>query len=251
MFKLLKYLIILVILLVIGAGVGLYFMVNKLIKDGVEKVASDTLEVPVTVREVKLSPFSGTGTIKGLVIANPEGYHTEHAFALDRIVVSLDVKSLFSDRIVINTLHVDSPSVFYEVGLGNSNIGTIKKNAMGEASDEPDDEEGKAITIADLRIARAEVAVSAKILQGKAASMTLADFEMKNIDSERPEEVIAEVLGQFVDQIVKAAVDEDILPEGVGVVKDVVDTGKEVLDTTKKVFGVLKDALNGKAPDDE
>jgi hypothetical protein len=252
MFKILKIAIVLVILLVVGGGVALYLTVNKLIKEGVEKVASDTLQVPVTVREVKLSPLSGSGMIKGLVIANPEGYHTEHAFAMDRIYVSLDVKSLFSERIVIRTLHIEAPSIYYEVGLGNSNIGTIKKNVAGDsddaASDDEDDEpsgESKALHIDDIKIAEAQVAVSAKILKGQAASLTLADFEMKDLDSERAEEVIAEVINTLIDTIIKAVADEGILPEGAEAVKEAVDTGKAVLETTNKVLGALKGALSG------
>jgi uncharacterized protein involved in outer membrane biogenesis len=250
MFKMLKIIIVLGILLAVAGGVGLYFTVNKLVKDGVEKVASDTLKVPVTVREVKLSPFSGTGSIKGLVIGNPEGYHTEHAFAMDRIYVSLDIKSLFSDRVVIRTLHIEAPSIYYEVGLGNSNIGTIKKNVAGDSEDteaENAESEGdsKAVQIDDIKVAAGEVAVSAKILQGKAASLTLADFEMKNLDSERAEDVIAEVIDTLIDTVIKAVADEGILPAGAEAVQDAVDTGKVVLETTHKVFGALKGALGG------
>jgi hypothetical protein len=249
MFKILKIVIVLGSVLAVAAGVGLYFAVNKLVKEGIEKVASDTLKVPVTVREVKLNPFSGTGSIKGLVIGNPEGYNSEHAFAMDRIYVSLDIKSLFSDRVVIRTLHIEAPSIFYEVGLGNSNIGTIKKNL---ASDENDAEsEGKAISISDLKVAAGEVAVSAKILQGKSASLTLADFEMKDLDSDRAEDVIAEVINTLVDTIIKAVADEGVLPAGAEAVQEAVDTGKAVLETTNKVFGALKGAFGGGKDDNE
>jgi hypothetical protein len=250
MFKMLKIIIVPGIVLLITGGVGLYFTVNKLVKEGVEKVASETLKVPVTVREVKLSPFSGTGSIKGLVIGNPEGYHTEHAFAMDRIYVSLDIKSLFSDRVTIRSLHIESPSIFYEIGLGNSNIGTIQKN-VGGGDDADASSESKAVTISDLKVASGQVAVSAKLLQGKAASLTLPDFEMKDLDSERAEDVIAEVIDTLVDTIIEAVADEGILPEGVGAVKEAVDAGKTVLETTNKVFGALKDALSGKKDEEE
>ena len=47
---------------------------NRLIKSAVEKVASKTLKVGVTLKKISLSPLAGKLKIKELVVKNPEGY---------------------------------------------------------------------------------------------------------------------------------------------------------------------------------
>ena len=62
-----------VALLVVRANLG------GLIKKAVETVGPKITQTPMTIERVSLSPLSGSGSIKGFVLGNPEGYQSPFA----------------------------------------------------------------------------------------------------------------------------------------------------------------------------
>ena len=92
------------IALVVVIALVLVGKINPIVKSGIEKTGPVILKAPVTLKEVNISFFSGSGELKGFTVGNPEGYKTDYAFHVDRLKVDLDVKSVTSDK--IHELHI-------------------------------------------------------------------------------------------------------------------------------------------------
>jgi hypothetical protein len=237
-------------LLILLVFVGLIFVAlsaNSAIEKGVEYAGAHYLQVPVEVASVSVSPISGKGTIAGVVIGNPDGFNTEHAFSLGKVHVKLDLGSLFSDTIVVEELHIIEPDITYEVGLGKTNIGQLKANVMAKAPAGDDSAEeaptedhapGKNLVIQDFQLNGAKVAASVTILQGARGAIVLEDIKLENVSQDSAAEVVAVVFTAVADSVLSKA------GELVGGTGDAVETGR-------KALGAMKSFLGGKSKDSE
>ena len=118
-------------LFVVGVVVlvlSLSTIVSSSIKFGVEEFAPVFTGAPVALEEVDISIFSGTGSLKGLVVGNPEGFVTDCAIKLGEAAISIDVGTITSDVIVINEILIDGPEITYEGTMDTSNIKAILAN---------------------------------------------------------------------------------------------------------------------------
>ena len=71
--KVLKKVLLAVVIVVVLVVLILSFMVDQILKVGIETAGTKTLNVGVEVDSVDLSIFSGAINISGLVIKNPPG----------------------------------------------------------------------------------------------------------------------------------------------------------------------------------
>ena len=76
--KLKRIIIVLMILALVAAGglAWLYLSLGPVIKAGIEKFGPEITQTSITVESVEAWPLTGSGTIRNLVIGNPEGYKT-------------------------------------------------------------------------------------------------------------------------------------------------------------------------------
>ncbi|MGE4557368.1 MAG: hypothetical protein AB7D07_11140 [Desulfovibrionaceae bacterium] len=111
----------------------LFFSLNSIIRNGVESFASKALGVDVSLESASVSFLSGSGDLVGLRASNPKGYPARDALAVQRIHVSLDLASLFSDVIVIREIVVEDPVVHFSTGPDGSNINRLLQNARSSA----------------------------------------------------------------------------------------------------------------------
>ena len=214
--KLKRIIIVLMVLALVAVGglVWLYLSLGAVIKAGIEKFGSDITQTPITVQSVEVWPLTGSGTIRNLVIGNPEGYKTDHALALPEVRFRLDVASLKTDTIVIEEIYIDSPAITYEVGFGNSNLTTIQKNIesfLPESEDKPD-EFGKNTNIKSVVLKNGEIALSAKIMMGRKVTIYLPPMELENINTNSPVKAGAKVLGALLNAAIGAVDESDQAP---------------------------------------
>ena len=117
----------LVILVVVGIIIAGTFL-DDIVKRGVETVGPKITRVSVNLDEVHLSLWTGSAAVKGLLVGNPEGYQTPQAISAGLIAVGVNPLSLLSDKIVVRSLHVESPEITFEGGLGGNNLSKIMDN---------------------------------------------------------------------------------------------------------------------------
>ena len=187
--KALKIIGILVVVLII-ALFAIILNLGKIVKTGINTVVPQVTKCEAHVDDVNFNVFGGKFEIKNLVIKNPEGYKTDHAFALGHIFVNVKMGSLMSDVIEIDQVLIDAPEITYEVGLGNSNLNTILENVNSslpysdEAKKEDKEEKkegGKKVVVNLVKVTNGKIGVSAKIAGGMEAPIVLPDIEIKDL----------------------------------------------------------------------
>ena len=126
--KILIGIVIIGVVLIIGAIVAVSLFLDSALKKGVETLGPQVTRVGVKLDGVNLSLLSGSGSIKGFVVANPEGYKTPNAISVGRASVSLSPSSLLSDKVIIKSIRVEAPEITYELGSGGNNLSQILAN---------------------------------------------------------------------------------------------------------------------------
>jgi hypothetical protein len=252
----------LVILLIVLVAV--FFLVGtSLIRSGVEKAASSTLGVPVTIKGIDLSILQGYVGIKGLVIKNPPGYANENLLELGEGVVNLDIGSLMSDTVKIQLVKLDGTKLTIEQkGLSN-NLKEIldKLPKEGKEAEPKPEEEGKNLHINHMEITNTNVMVKLLPIPGKSdtVSLKLDPITMDNLGTDeklRTGVLVAKVLKAMATGIAKqgAGVLPDDMVKGIGssiekaaeIGKAATEEGKKALESGKEAVEGIKGLLGGK-----
>lgn len=225
------------------------------IRKSIEKSTSLLLGVPVTVGDFSLSLLTGKATIKDFKIANPPGFHEPEAFRFHEITLDLDMSTLLSDEIVVETLLVDSLSLNYELRLdGSSNLGQLQKNVehflnldqtaaqtkqQQEESEEQKDAAGKRLVIQKLTINTADFKLT---LLKTTAALSLPNLEMTDVGKGQN---LAETLDDLLSQTIELsgkALDQcglslkNLQKTGEVLSDSVKDSGKKLQNSLKKIF---------------
>lgn len=185
--------------------------INPIVKNGVEKAAPLILKAPVTLNDVDISVFSGSGALRGFTVGNPAGYKTDYAFKMNELQVLLDVGSVTSDKIHIKSIVIDSPSIVFEGGFKKNNLTALQANAMAfsgggtEKQETAEKSQGKKLQIDSIKINNGSISVSMGILQGKKLTLPLPSLELKDIGKDKDASV-SDVLGDILEAINNAAI---------------------------------------------
>lgn len=205
---------------VIAVAGGAYYVLSnldRLIADAIEYYGSDATGTSVVVSGVDVSLVDGKASIRGLSVANPEGFEFPYAFTLSSVTVDIDTGSIGGEPIRIELIDVRSPEVFFEVDTdGRDNLRTIQGNlasstpdASGPASDQPSP------VLSIDRIELAEAALHARIASlNENRDLSMPPITMTDLEGQ-PAEIATQVAGRLLDAA-RARVRE----EGVGRLRD-------------------------------
>lgn len=195
------------VLLMIALGV-VALSLGRIVKSAVETAGPRLLGAPVTLGSVSISPLSGRGTLRGLVIGNPPGFKSPHAVRVGSAEVVLKLSSLLSDTVVVESLIVRDPELIWEIGPDGSNLTKLSRNAEtaadkfggGKKSASPEggaQRKGKSLLIRDFSVAGGKVGLSATTLGGQGLSAPLPAVHLTNLGGpgRSPAEVAAEAFG--------------------------------------------------------
>jgi uncharacterized protein involved in outer membrane biogenesis len=207
-------------LLACGGLFWMYSNLGSLVKKGVETFGPEILKAPVTIQSVRLSPFSGKGSIKGLVIGNPKGFKTSSAFELGEVRIAIAPKSLATNLIVIDEISVIAPKVTYELARGGSNVAVLQRNVEafaakagatgsgGSAESSKSSSPSPKIRIGLFQFADGEARVSAKMLNGKVLKVPLPSIKLTDIGGKKgtsPAKAAAKVMKTVTGSVTVAA----------------------------------------------
>jgi len=144
-----KILIGLVVVVVALGGVFYYLASNldSILEQVIESEGSSALGTEVQVDSVAVDLRGGTATINGFSVANPDGFSSEDMMRFDELHVALDLASLRSDVIRINTIRSTNPYVRFELQGTRSNIQAIR-DRFPPSSEPPAESTGPAPVIA-------------------------------------------------------------------------------------------------------
>lgn len=117
-----------VVVLGIIALIVIGVFLNHIVKEAIVTYGPRLTQTTVSVDSVDLSLLTGSAKVKGLSIGNPRGYKTPHSIAAGAIAVGLNPMSVFSSKVVIRSIRVESPNITFEGGLEGNNLSQILDN---------------------------------------------------------------------------------------------------------------------------
>lgn len=199
-----------VVLGLIAAAAASMWM-GRGVKLAVETYGPGIVGAPVTVGSVMLAPWSGSGSIKNLVIGNPPGFKGAHALKVGSVAVRIKLSSLATDTIVVESVDVRAPEILYEMGSGGSNLSRLQRNAESAVGKPAAAPQGKAapaksLIIKDLLVSGGQVGVSASALGKTGVTIPLPVVHMTNLGGKgrTPAQAVSEVLNAIAGTAGKA-----------------------------------------------
>lgn len=232
----------LVLLIVIGAGS--YFYLDSIVRRGIEVVGSNVLDTNVSVASVALSPLNDNGSITDLRIQNPEGFNAEYIFELGYVSVNLDLNSLLSDVIKIESVIIAQPVITYETRVTTDNVRALLANlpgGVGDPAPTPGAEgASKQLIIRELHILNPQLTLAAG---GLSAPVQLPDIMLRDIGTEAEAATVAEALRVILSALRTAILQADLpglelLRDSIeNSLQDAVDQADQTIDSAVEKLG--------------
>lgn len=178
----------LVMLALAGAAWWLHGNLDAIVKRGIAHYGSQMTQANVAVDAVEIRSTDGSGTVRGLVVGNPAGFHTPHALKVGAIEVAVDVRTIADPVVVVKRIVIESPDVIYEKGDSTTNFDAIQRNiaqSLGPSTGARDGgssaSPARKLIVDELVIRRAHARASAAALGGRSVSATLPDITLRNV----------------------------------------------------------------------
>ena len=273
-----KY-ILLVVVLIIAGGVYLFMAsFESIVERLVHKYGSEVTQTSVDISGLKVKLSDGKASINHITVANPKGYKTPYIFVLDGITVQINLKSLTTDTIIIESVDVLKPVVTYEMtALNKNNIDDILNNVnsytarKAKETPKPDakkeDEPSKKVIIKKLVISQGELDAVANLnvadlkvpLANNKASVKLPQIVLTDIGQSKGGNDIGETISQVITQMLATASQtvmtadfgdmQSLVQGNIKSATDTVNAGAKaaisgVTDTASDVGSKLKDTVN-------
>ena len=235
----------LVVLVVAGAVAWLAMNLNDLVRTGVEDYGPQYTGSAVTLDAVDLSLFSGEGELRGLVVANPEGFEGAEPFRLGRVRVALDPSTLTSDVVVVREIIIEEAEINAILkSLRDSNLQTILDNvqAAAPAEEAPAAESSEPLKVIIDRFAFTGGGASVTAAQAGTIDVEIPDVVLSGIGRKSNGETVGEALSQMIGPVVGA-----IVQAGVdGQLKDLVGGQlQQMQDRVRGAAGGLMERIGG------
>lgn len=194
-----------VAILLIGFLV-LTLTIDSIVKSGIESVGSEMTETSVTVDRVSISPFSGSGTISGFRVKNPEGFDREFALEINDFSIKMNIRSLFSNEIVVRNIEVVSPFIFVEQKMPENNLRIILSSINTKTSGETTD---KSLVIEHFLMTNGRADLYTQVGGERSASVEIAEVELSDLGRgggrQAVEDVVQEIAQSVVERSLRAA----------------------------------------------
>ncbi len=242
----------LIVLIILGV-IALGLFLDSAVKRGIETVGPMLTKVEVKLDSVSLSLLSGAGKIKGLIVGNPAGFKTPSAIQVDSAKLAIQPGSVFSDKVIIRSIDVQSPEITFETDFKGNNLSKILSNlqaATGGADTNSNAASAKAarkLQVDDFLINDGKVHVSVTAFGGQSATVPLPQIHLTGL-GQGPEGITAAELTKLVlQEIEKAAVQvastavADLTKNASGLTKGLGNNATGAVDkVTKGIGGLFK-----------
>jgi uncharacterized protein involved in outer membrane biogenesis len=225
--------------LVLGLAVGLIalvivgvlaatFYLDSLAKRSVERVGSDVTKVDVRVSGASLGVLSGRGELRGLNVANPEGFQTPAAVVAESVTVEVQPRSILADKLIIPSVRIVAPEVTFEAGLAGNNLSKLLENMRGTGPPQ-DQASHRKLQVDDLLVSGGRINLTVTVLGQRSATVPLPDIHLTQLgqgpDGITSAELSERLLVVLLETAIRTATAElakgkvptlDKVPEGIG-----------------------------------
>ena len=254
--KLMYALLILLVIIVLALGAA-YMFLDDIVKNAANTYGPKVLGAPVSVANVSLKPIKGEFVIGGIKVGNSDKFKSENLISLGKVAVFVDMKSLFSDKIIVKSVEVAKPEITYEmISLTTNNISEFLKNMnanqgktsaseqkaetkQAENSAKSADSSSKSVVIKNIDVTDGKIdAVMNVAGNTNSVSVVLPNINMKNVGEEKKQN-IAQTVVEVVNQVLKTALNT-VVNANVSDLKGVADENmNNIVDKVKEKVGNL------------
>jgi hypothetical protein len=208
-----------VVLGVVGALVFLASSLDAIVKQVIERTGSELTGTSVRLDSAQIDLGSGRGTLRGLRVANPDGFSSADVFSLGEITLEIDLGTLTQDPVVIRSVRIDAPEARVEVDAkGRTNVDVIRRHlkesestgsgggggggGSSEATDTP------RLRIQSFTFENGQLAADTSALGGEEKTQALPTLRLRDVGGATgaaPAAIGEDILDAFLGQIAKAA----------------------------------------------
>jgi uncharacterized protein involved in outer membrane biogenesis len=236
-----------VVVLAVGF-VALAFSLGAIVKKGVEKIGPNATQVDVKLKGAEVWLFGGSVQLTGLVVGNPPGCKTPFAMSVDEVSVRVKPGSVFSDKLVVESIKVKAPVITFEGGLSANNLKRIEKNLndyIGSSSTAPNSSASSSIPgkperklqVNELVITGVKLQVNTKLSAGRTITLSIPDIHLTDLGTGAEGITGVEVGQRALHAVLDAATTE--------VARNAGELGKEGLNRAKSAVQSAADRLKG------
>ncbi|MSU24391.1 MAG: hypothetical protein EXS32_11280 [Opitutus sp.] len=104
------------------------FFLGSIVTAGVNNFGPKLTQTKVVLASASLSPLTGSGTLSGLVVGNPQGWSEANLCSLGKVHIKVAPFSILRDHVVINEISIEAPEFNYETKIVASNVNDLLKN---------------------------------------------------------------------------------------------------------------------------
>ncbi len=188
--------------LLFGGGVLLYMNLGNIAKNATQRIASETLGVPVTIGSMNISIPEKSVVVKNLKIANPSGFKKPHALAVDTI--SIKAKSFSRELLTFDDISVTGTNAYMAVTEKGTNFNTIRQNMSakkGNKAAKASDSAPPKVIINRLNIAKASLTPALLLEDVDLGAVTVPDIKLTGIGRKEGGVLAGEAITQIWAEI--------------------------------------------------
>jgi len=141
--RLLKIVLAILAALLLLLALVVLFWLGPTAKSIAEGIGSKALGTPVAIEYLSINPRNGTIDLHGFQIGTHEGFNRTNTWELANFHVAVDMRSLFSNTIVIHEIQIDGPRFTYEQNQATDNISELIQSIQAFAGIDPDEPKKK------------------------------------------------------------------------------------------------------------
>jgi hypothetical protein len=179
------WIVVAVVLVIVIAAVAGFVYIDVIARRGIERGATYALGVPTTLDSADVGVFSGEFDMRGLNVANPQGFDTPHFLHLDDGDVAVSLATLRQATVELPHLYLTGLDMNLEKKDGKNNYDVILTNLKRlESGEEPKDKtgQGKDFVIREILIKDVNVRVDVLPVGGELSRVKVPIDEIRLTD---------------------------------------------------------------------
>ncbi len=157
--KILKWAILVIVVLVVGALVAGYFGLNAMVRRSVQSQSAKSLNLPTELGSADLSIFGGKLSLANFKIGNPKGYSADNLFTLGGVDLDVSYSQLRQDPMRVKSINIQSPKLVLERSGMKLNL----QAAMDQMTPSQPAKEPTRLIIDELLVTNAQVVIRPNI----------------------------------------------------------------------------------------
>jgi uncharacterized protein involved in outer membrane biogenesis len=188
------------------AFIAVALSLGSILKRGLETVGPKATQVDFKVKSAGAWLFAWRVELTGVVLGNPPGYKSPTAITVEEVSVRVRPGSVFSDKVVLDSIDVKSLVITLEGGLKDNNLKKIEHNLdkyIGSSSTSPNSsapasspaKPERKLQVTDLVIRGAKLQVKTKLTGGKTITLSIPEIHLTDLGS-GPEGITGVEVGQ-------------------------------------------------------